>query len=275
MNQNLDLTGQTFGRWEVLGRGEDRISPNAKRVYRMWTCRCSCKKHTVKDVYEFNLLNGKSNSCGCLNSEKTVERNKTHMLSNTRLYSIWSNIKKRCNNKNDPRYSSYGGRGINVCAEWSNNFLSFYTWAISNGYKDNLSIDRIDNNKGYSPNNCKWSTNQEQSNNRRSNHNININGTTKTLTEWSKQFGIDNDLVSYRIKHGWSPEKALFTPVYKGKAVVVEDDNKNSTTYPSAREAARNLNVSPSTICIAIKSGRKCRDKTIYYKEERIIDKVS
>ena len=101
-------------------------------------------------------------------------------MSGTRLYSIWSGLKGRCNNPNDPRYDRYGGRGISVCEEWNTSFQSFYDWAISNGYSEDLTIDRIDNDGNYEPTNCKWSTSKEQCNNRSSNINIKIGNTTKT-----------------------------------------------------------------------------------------------
>jgi hypothetical protein len=112
-------------------------------------------------------------------------------MSGTRLYNIWVGLKGRCNNPNDARYDRYGGRGISVCEEWNTSFQSFYDWAISNGYSEDLTIDRIDNDGNYEPSNCKWSTNKEQCNNRVTNINIKIGNTTKTLTEWCEIFDVD------------------------------------------------------------------------------------
>ena len=122
-------------------------------------------------------------------------------------------MKNRCNNPNEPRYSDYGGRGITVCQEWLDDFMNFYNWAMENGYSDELSIDRINNDKGYSPDNCRWSTKKEQANNTRTSHNITYKGQTKTLTEWSEILGLSFHLLSNRInKYGWSIERAFETP---------------------------------------------------------------
>ena len=112
-------------------------------------------------------------------------------MSGTRIYETWQDMKRRCYNKQNARYDRYGGRGITVCEEWLNDFQSFYDWAINNGYSDDLTIDRIDNDGNYEPANCKWSTNKEQCNNRVTNINIKIGNTTKTLTEWCEIFDVD------------------------------------------------------------------------------------
>ena len=106
-------------------------------------------------------------------------------------------MKKRCESHNDKRYCDYGGRGIKVCEEW-HNFINFYNWAIQNGYSEDLTIDRIDNNGNYEPSNCRWSTNKEQANNRRTNINITIGNTTKTMTEWCDIFNLEYNVVNAR-----------------------------------------------------------------------------
>lgn len=137
-----------------------------------------------------------------------------HGLYKSRLYGIWSNMKTRCFTKSYKLYPDYGGRGITVCDEWKNSFMNFYNWAMSNGYSDDLSIDRIDNNKGYYPDNCRWADKSTQSKNRRSTKNITYKGITKCLSEWSKELGIDRRTLNTRIyKYGWSIEKAFNTPV--------------------------------------------------------------
>jgi hypothetical protein len=119
----------------------------------------------------------------------------------------------RCENQNVSHYFRYGGRGIAICKEWRNSFEAFGNWALSNGYRDDLSIDRIDVNGNYCPENCRWATPKEQSNNKRNNHLIEYNGETKTMKQWCDQFGVSFDLVKQRInKLGWSPEMAFFTP---------------------------------------------------------------
>lgn len=132
-----------------------------------------------------------------------------HNKCNTRLYSIWTSMKTRCYNSNHEAYARYGGRGIAVCDEWRNDFMSFYNWALSHGYNDTLTIDRIDNNKGYEPNNCRWTTRKQQSRNLRNNKNITINGETRCLTEWCNILGLNYYTVWERLNYGWSVKKAL------------------------------------------------------------------
>lgn len=143
----------------------------------------------------------------------TKNPNYKHGKRNTRLFSIWINMLTRCSNKNTKAYNYYGGRGITVCDEWKNSFNSFYDWSMNNGYESNLTIDRIDVNGNYSPDNCRWTTIKTQANNRRNNHYVNINGVVRTLTEWCELYGINYRTVQDRLKRGWSVEKALLTPV--------------------------------------------------------------
>lgn len=138
---------------------------------------------------------------------------KKHGLSNTKLYSIWSGMKRRCYNKNERAYKHYGGRGITICDEWKNDFMSFYDWAMNNGYSEGLTIDRIDNNKGYSPENCRWATVKEQNRNYRRNIKVEYKGETKTLVELAEEYNIDYKLLHQRYKrYNWDIEKALSLP---------------------------------------------------------------
>lgn len=141
----------------------------------------------------------------------SLNPNYKHGLKNTRLYRIWGNIKTRCFNSNFLNYHRYGGRGITMCDDWKNNFQSFYDWAISNGYSDELTIDRIDNNGNYSPDNCRWTTAKEQANNTIRCHMETINGQTKSLMEWCEEYQMNYSLVRDRLYRGWNIEKALFT----------------------------------------------------------------
>lgn len=146
-----------------------------------------------------------------------LNRNYKHGMSNTRLFHIWQNMKKRCHCETYRDYHRYGGRGIKVCDEWRNDFLIFYNWAINNGYKEKLQIDRIDVNGNYSPNNCRWVTFVQQQNNRRNNRWITYNNETHTLAEWAKKVGINRHALGERLnRYGWSFEKAITTPLLHG-----------------------------------------------------------
>lgn len=132
---------------------------------------------------------------------------------NTRLYSIYNNMKTRCYNAKSQFYYRYGGRGITICEEWKNDFQVFYEWAMINGYSDGLTIDRIDNNGNYEPDNCRWVDKRTQAVNKCTNHLVTIEGVTKSLKEWSEIFCINYQTVQDRLKRGWSEEKALKSPV--------------------------------------------------------------
>ena len=138
-----------------------------------------------------------------------------HGLTNTPLFRTWSNAKSRCCDVNSVPFKDYGGRGITVCDEWKNDFQAFYDWAISSGYKAGLTLDRIDNNKGYSPDNCRWATMKEQSNNRRNNAHLVFRGERKTVTQWAEDTGISRNTLYKRLSNGWDVERTLTTPTRK------------------------------------------------------------
>ena len=196
-----EIIGKKFGRWTVIG--------NYRKIgYRKeYLCKCSCEKQTVKYVNYQCLKRGQSQSCGCLAVELTRQRMTTHGGSHSRLFGIWCDMKVRCNNPNDKCYDRYGGRGIKVCDEWQKDFKSFRDWSYSNGYKDNLkwtecSLDRIDNNKGYSPDNCRWVDSYVQGNNKRNNIIIELNGEKKTAAEWGRELGIRPATIRARYRRG-------------------------------------------------------------------------
>lgn len=208
MAKLIDLTGKKFNLLTVVERAENSCNGRAR-----WRCLCECGNYTV--VASSNLINGAVKSCGCL---VTSNHSFKHNQSKTRLYRIWALMKSRCENPNVKSYEIYGGRGIQVCAEWNNNFESFQEWAKKTGYSDSMTIERIDNDKGYSPENCTWISKSEQSKNRRSCILIEYNGKTQNLTEWCKELGIDYKRVNNRMKKLGMPfEVAISKPVEVSK----------------------------------------------------------
>ena len=210
MSKLIDLTGNKYGKLTVISR-----QPNAPHGVTVWKCKCDCGNTT--NVRGNNLKSGAVKSCGCLLKE-APKSNATHNMSKTRLYKEWASMKARCSYSSQPGYKSYGARGIKVCEEWEKSFLAFAEWALSHGYNDVLTLERIDIDKGYAPDNCTWITLGEQSNNRRTNVRITYCGETLNLSQWCKLFGKDYRRVHNRMKKsGWSFERAMFEPVHAEK----------------------------------------------------------
>lgn len=189
-----------------------------------WVCLCDCGNYCT--VEQYSLHTGNTKSCGCLQKERASEAKRLHGMSNTRIHAIWSGIITRCTNKNRKSYKDYGERGIKMCDEWRDDFLSFYNWSMANGYDDSLTIDRIDVNGNYEPSNCRWIPKGEQSKNTRRNRFIERNGETHTLTEWENIMGIRDCCFRSRLRMGWSVEDALFKKVRaKKKSIKCEKES--------------------------------------------------
>ena len=204
-----DLTGQRFGRLVVIERAE------TTHVSTRWKCRCDCGVECT--VLAQNLKKGHTTSCGCYREEKRPTQQFKHGYRHTRIYGVYGKLKGRCCNPNNPSYPRYGGRGITICDEWMNNPESFCRWAYEHGYKEDAkygecTIERIDNSKGYSPENCRIANEKEQANNRRSNLLIEHNGETKTLAQWRDYFGMTQG-------------KAYYHLVLKGRTIQYLIDN--------------------------------------------------
>ena len=198
--------GQKFNRWTILSECEK------KGDKRCFACKCDCG--TISKVRLGTLRKGDSKSCGCLQREFAVELGRSalkHGQSRTRTYQTWSDIKQRCLNPKNTNYLNYGGRGISMCSEWLA-FPVFTEWALSNGYKNDLTIERIDNNGDYAPLNCTWIKKSRQIRNQRRNHRITYKGRTRILVDWAKEKGLKKATLTSRIRHGWSVEKALTLP---------------------------------------------------------------
>ena len=208
MRKFIDLSGQRFGKLLVIERGPSLEGNNSAR----WCCICDCGKTTI--VMGFNLKNGNTQSCGCIHKEICrLNHHRTHDLSRSHLYNIMHGMKTRCYNPNCKHYSKYGGRGIYICDEWKEDFLTFYNWAHQNGYKKELSLDRIDNNGPYSPENCRWATSKEQQNNTRANKLVTFNNKTMTIPQWGDTLGIELEVLRKRIERNWTFEEIVTTPV--------------------------------------------------------------
>jgi hypothetical protein len=205
-----DKTNQVFDKLTVIKLD---VSREGGRVP-YWICKCTCGNEVSVRT---DRLGTDKFDCGCVQkailSARNSVQNRTHGLSKTRLFKIWTNMNFRCQSPKSPNYMSYGGRGIKVCPEWSESVDSFIEWANNNGYESNLTIERIDVNKDYEPSNCKWITQKEQGYNKRNTLHVEINGITKTLPEWSEETGINKNTLSKRYYQlGWRGEK-LISPV--------------------------------------------------------------
>lgn len=198
-----DLTGMRSGRL-VVRRYHGR-NPGGEHL---WECVCDCG--SISLVQRSNITNGHTLSCGCLKREKATK----HGGSDTRLYRIWSHMRTRCNKEYDDGYHLYGGRGVSVCPEWES-FPAFLKWAKSNGYEDDLTLDRIDTNGDYEPSNCRWATVQEQNQNKRNSILITKDGVTKNLMDWAEELGIHHETIRGRIRMGWPEEDWLIPPKWR------------------------------------------------------------
>ena len=217
MKKAIDLTSQKFGRLFVIERAGADSHGTAK-----WLCRCDCG--TEKVIRGDKIRSGEIQSCGCLSRElrraralSMGKKNVTHGLSYDRLYQIYQNMLRRCYEEENEKYYRYGARGICVCDEWLQDKNSFFEWALSSGYDKSLTIDRIDVDKGYSPENCKWSTPKEQANNRSTNVILKYNGESHTIAEWSDVIGTLASTLYARRDRGWSDDQILSTPCRSAK----------------------------------------------------------
>ena len=209
-----DKTGKRYGKLLVI---EFKGTVDGTSL---WECECECGNRTV--VRSYNLTSGHTLSCGCVKRERSRHAHTIHGKYGTRLYKIWRGMIQRCRDTNYPSYKYYGGRGIDVCRGWSD-FNAFEKWALDNGYDERASrgvctLDRKDNEKGYSPDNCRWVTYKKQMRNVRTNRLITYGGVTKTMVEWAETRGLSESTLHARLnKLGWSVERALNTPIGKNR----------------------------------------------------------
>ena len=203
MGNLVEMAGRKFGKLTVLRREGSDNHKNA-----MWLCSCDCGG-MPRAVVGSDLRAGKSKSCGCVT--------RTHGMRFTREYEIWTSMKQRCGNKNHQFYHHYGGRGITVCDRWLDSFENFFLDLgpkTAKGY----SLERVNNNLGYTPENCKWATQREQTNNRRVTVFITARGKTMSQAEWARELGVIPETLGYRRRHGWTDDQIINIPRYgRGK----------------------------------------------------------
>jgi hypothetical protein len=212
MSRFIDITGQKFGRLTALRYAESRREKNGEKTA-YWWFQCDCGKEIVRRKSHVVAKKGGIKSCGCLLKDAGLIH-RVHGGTGSKLHNIWMGMFFRCENEKSDHWANYGGRGIKICPEW-HDFITFRDWALSNGYQDSLTIDRIDVNGNYEPPNCRWATMKEQQNNKRTNRFITCGGETLTATQWAERLGGHLGLVLQRLKRGWNEIAAVATPLKK------------------------------------------------------------
>ena len=242
MGSLKDISGQTFGRWLVVDRAGAEFA---------WNCICACG--TRRKVFTSALKGGYSKSCGCLTREVASVRaktmNRTHGKSSTPVYRVYRSMLDRCNNANTPNFSEYGGRGIKVCDRWAKDFAAFS--ADMGPRPDGCSIDRVDNDKGYEPGNCRWATRKEQNRNTRRNKVLDHNGKSLCIAEWAEVTGIHEAIIRQRLTLGWTVERVLTEPAKKMTPTGMTLNGKTQKVADWCRE----LNLPLATIRTRVAKG--------------------
>lgn len=212
-NNDPAFLGKKFGRLTVVGFGERKLSNGANCI--TWDCKCDCGNMAYGKLPKY-VKSGEVMSCGCLKREQNAhnlgEKRKTHGKTDTRLYRIWEGMRRRCRLATEPAYERYGGRGIRVCEDWSD-FQKFYEWAMTNGYEENLTIERIDVDGNYEPSNCTWIPLGKQAWNKRDTIRVDIDGDVVPLKEACRRLNLPYKAVHLRItRYGMTLEEAFSKP---------------------------------------------------------------
>lgn len=205
-----NLIGTKFGKLTVIAESE------RKNGRKMWECLCDCGGKTITSTYCLN--SGRTKSCGCLTGRRNGVSPK---IKGTVIYSRWQAMKKRCYEKNSSSYKNYGARGITVCDEWKNDPIAFYNWAKSNGFSEDLTLDRIDVNGNYCPENCRWTSRKEQNRNKRNNRFVQYSGQRMTIAEFCEITGKNAGSIDWRLNEGnFTEDEAVNKPIRKIKKGV-------------------------------------------------------
>ena len=241
-NNDPSWVGKKFGRLTVIVFRKVKSGENTSW---RWDCKCECG-NIVTGLKPSSVRSGSTKSCGCLkmeqNSKNLWEKRRKHGKTDTRIYGIWSHMRSRCKNANNKAYKNYGGRGICVCEEWENDFENFYNWAINNGYSENLTIERKDVNKGYSPDNCCWISLSDQAKNKRNIRYVELDGEKIPLKEACDRIGLPYKAIHLRItRYGMDFETAISKPI----------KDKQNTLAQRSRDAG----IPYHTVVARIKSG--------------------
>lgn len=205
MSKLIDLTGQRFHYLTVLERASNTQDGKAR-----WLCQCDCGRKTVVAAADLKKKRNCTKSCGCMSKQLIGESNKTHGMSHHPAFGVWHSMKQRCGDPNHPAYHNYGGRGIKVCPEWEHSFEQFWM-DMGPTYRGGMELDRVDNNRGYDPQNCRWVTRKKNARNRRTNRVIESIYGPMAVSELSEKTGIGETTLLYRLDHGW-PIESLCAP---------------------------------------------------------------
>ena len=203
-----DLSGQKFNCLAVIEHAGRNHA--GKHIY---LCKCDCGKTVI--LRGEDVKSGNTKSCGCLRRQMTIDKNYKHGYAHTPMYNVWLGIKERCLNPNNSSYKNYGGRGITICDDWMD-YKNFHR-DMAPTYKTGLTLERIDNEKGYCEDNCIWADRNVQGNNKRNNHFIRFKGEVGTISQMARKYDLHPSIVQGRLYKGWSVKKALLTPVNKPK----------------------------------------------------------
>ena len=271
MYNNIDkYIGEQYGNLKIIADGGYQKCGNKNRYRKYVICECQCRNKTICTYKLTDVINGYVQSCGC------YKRNpKKHGKTGSRLYKIYYGIIRRCTNPNSKYYDRYGGRGIYVCDEWlekgKNNpgFMNFYNWAINNGYSNNLTLDRIDNDGPYAPWNCRWANNYVQASNKRNNSYIWDGEALLTYSEFSRKYNVPIPYITGKISHGWTFDAVVYAAKHKElgirKSSRVQQESKGFSYY---RDKDNFMRIIPNLPKIPDKYKQIIKDHQQYQKEK-------